>query len=124
MNASNKESIESLIVKSHLDDSIVLRDDVRSWVVREKDRGNRRAVQIGIAGMIGAVVLLLGWSLILNSEVRRVRALVNKSPSKSVHDFSEMTIEWCGEEPADFFVRRLTVRKTADVIASSLMVVE
>ncbi len=122
MNASNKESIESLLVEAHSDDSNVSRDDVRSWVVREKDRGNRRAVQIGIASMVGVVALLLAWSLILNSEVSRVRALVNKSPSKSVHDFSEMTMEWCGEEPADFFVRRLTARKTANVIASSLVV--
>ena len=110
------EQIEKIFLAETL--PAISRDELRQWVVNEKQRGARRRLLVVIASLVVFVVALGGLWVQLDAELNEIRKMVDRQPNGVMKKLEEVTWELCGEPPAGYFVQQLTLRSGSTDVSS------
>jgi cytoskeletal protein RodZ len=89
----------------------VSRDNVRSWVVEEQSRSQKRDVRNSVTVVLVFLILSTGLGVSMNHQAQQIRELVEKNPARSVSELEEITLEVCQVPPASYFVHQLSNHK-------------
>lgn len=87
------------------------RTEVQAWLEIERSRINR-ATALKFSGMALLAGCLLGLIYqLLESESQKIKQLVGTRPSSHAVMLEEITVELCGEKPAEYWGKQISLTR-------------